>query len=177
MVSRDLAMAVGTAIHGFLEMADLGSDLSLQVRESRDQLVAEVARDLGADRVSEAEKAVDDMLARITAGRILERLSTIGSAVVARELPVYGWEEGGDGPGAVISGIVDLVYRDPDDERLVVADYKTDVLDGDDALEQRVGVYTPQVGAYARILRDALDLDEEPHTELWFLAADRVIRI
>ena len=76
-----------------------------------------------------------------------------------------------------ISGIVDLVYRDLDDGGLVVADYKTDALDDEDALDERARVYEPQVAAYAKILREALDLDEEPHTELWFLAADRIVRL
>jgi ATP-dependent helicase/nuclease subunit A len=176
-MSRDLAMAIGTAIHRFLETADLGSDLSEQVKERRDRLVAEVARGLDEERVRQAEKTIDEMLARIAAGRCLDRLSALGPAVVARELPIYGWEEGGDGPSAVVSGIVDLVYRDPDDARLVVADYKTDSVDGGAALDLRARVYAPQVATYARILRDALGLDEEPHTELWFLAADRILRL
>ena len=91
--------------------------------------------------------------------------------------PVFGWEASDDAPGAVVSGIVDLVYRDPDDGRVVVADYKTDALDGETAIKERVRVYEPQVASYARILRDALGLDEEPHTELWFLAADRIVRL
>jgi ATP-dependent exoDNAse (exonuclease V) beta subunit len=175
--SRDLAMAVGTAVHGLLETLDLGSELAGQVEESRDRLVAEVLRAAGEDQASDAEKTIDAVLARIVAGPCLERLSALAPSVVARELPVFGWEEPGDGPGVVISGIVDLVYRDPDDGRVVVADYKTDALDNEDAIEQRARVYQPQVAAYARILRDALDLDEEPHTELWFLAADRIVRL
>jgi ATP-dependent exoDNAse (exonuclease V) beta subunit len=77
----------------------------------------------------------------------------------------------------VVSGIVDLVYRDPDDGRLVVADYKTDALADQLALEERAQSYEPQVAAYARILRKALDLEEKPHTELWFLAADTIVRL
>jgi ATP-dependent helicase/nuclease subunit A len=175
--SRDLAMAIGTAVHGFLETVDLGSDLTIQMEESRERLVAEVGRGLDEDRVAEAEQTIDGLLVRIAAGSCLRRLSALAPTVVARELPVFGWEEPGEGPGAVVSGIVDLVYRDPDDGRLVVADYKTDALDDADALEERARVYEPQVAAYARILRDALDLDQEPHTELWFLAADRIVRL
>ena len=101
----------------------------------------------------------------------------LAPAVIARELPVFGWEEKEGAPGTVVSGIVDLAYRDPDDGRLVVADYKTDAIDGGDELEERALVYEPQVRAYAKILRDALDLEEEPHAELWFLAADRIVRL
>jgi ATP-dependent exoDNAse (exonuclease V) beta subunit len=127
--------------------------------------------------VPEAEKIIDDLLTRLAAGPCLDRLSALAPAVIARELPGFGWEKSDDAPGTVVSGIVDLVYRDPDDGRLVVADYKTDALDDEAAVEERSRVYEPQVEAYAKILRDALDLDEEPHTELWFLAADRIVRL
>jgi ATP-dependent helicase/nuclease subunit A len=177
MGSRDLAMAIGTAVHGLLETVDLGSDLTKQVEESRDRLVTEIASGLDEDQVPEAEKTIDGLLARLAAGPCLERLSALAPAVIARELPVFGWEESENAPGTVVSGIVDLVYRDPDDSHLVVADYKTDAVDDEDALGERARIYEPQVAAYARILRDALDLDEEPHTELWFLAADRIIRL
>jgi ATP-dependent exoDNAse (exonuclease V) beta subunit len=76
-----------------------------------------------------------------------------------------------------VTGFVDLVYRDPDDDRVVVADYKTDHIEGEEAIAERIGVYAPQVRIYARALRDALDLDHEPHVELWFLAADRIVRL
>jgi ATP-dependent helicase/nuclease subunit A len=175
--SRDLAMAIGTAVHGLLERVDLDSDLLKQVGESRDRLITEVVRGLDEDEAPEAEKILDGLLARIAASPCLERLSALAPAVVARELPVFGWEDSEDGPGVVVSGIVDLVYRDPDDGRLVVADYKTDAVDDEDALEERAQVYEPQVAAYATILRNALDIDKEPHTELWFLAADRIVRL
>ncbi|MCW8985560.1 MAG: PD-(D/E)XK nuclease family protein, partial [Thermoanaerobaculales bacterium] len=175
--SRDLAMAIGTAVHRLLETVDLGADLGEQVRQSRDRVVAEVAGGLHDVQVPEAEKSIDDLLARLAAGSCLDRLSALAPAVIARELPVFGWEEKQGAPATVVSGIVDLAYRDPDDGRLVVADYKTDAVDGEDELEERARVYEPQVRAYAKILRDALDLEEDPHTELWFLAADRIVRL
>lgn len=170
-------MAIGTAVHQLLETIDLDADLRAQVGESRDRLVTDIIGGLDEDHVEEAEKAIGDLLAKVAAGPCLDRLTTLASAVVARELPVFGWEQREGAPGTVVSGIIDLVYRDPADGRLVVADYKTDALDGEAALGERAGVYEPQVHAYARILRDALDLEEEPHMELWFLAADRIVRL
>ena len=82
-----------------------------------------------------------------------------------------------DAPVGFRSGVVDLLYRDPQRDEWVVADYKTDAVAGDEELDGRASVYRPQVETYARILRDALDLDEEPHTELWFLVADKIIRL
>jgi ATP-dependent helicase/nuclease subunit A len=175
--SRDLAMAIGSSIHGFLETVDLGSDLGEQIEESRDRMLSELVRGLDEERAQEAGAVFGDLLNRIASGSCLKRLSALASLVVSRELPVYGWEAIDDGPDAVISGIVDLVYHDPDDGRLVVADYKTDAVDDEAGLAERAGVYEPQVRTYAKILCDALELEQEPHTELWFLAADRIVRL
>ena len=175
--SRDLAMAIGTAIHGLLETLVLDEDLCAQVEKSRDGLVTGIVGGMDEEQVVEVEEIIDRLLATIAAGPCLERLSAVAQGVIARELPVYGWEVSENAPGTVVSGIVDLVYRDPDDGRLVVADYKTDALADQTAIDDRTLVYEPQVRVYARILRDALDLDEEPHTELWFLAADTIVRL
>jgi len=175
--SRGLAMAIGTAIHRLLETVDLDADLRAQVAENRDLLVTDVIGGLVDHQVSEAEGLIDDLLAKLAAGRCLERLSKVVPCVIARELPVFGWEESEGAPGTVVSGIVDLLYRDPDDGRLVVADYKTDAVDGEDEIEERTGIYEPQVGAYAKILCEAMGLEEEPHKELWFLAADKIVRL
>ena len=106
------------------------------------------------------------------------RLAALAPQVVARELPVLLWEERPEGePNAVISGIVDLVYSDPDDGCLVVADYKTDYVKEDLELEKRRRIYEPQLQTYAQTLKTALKLDHEPHTELWFLNADRIVRL
>ena len=175
--SRDLAMAIGTAVHRLLETVDLGADLAAQVGESRDRMVAEVVGGLDDAQMPEAEKIIDDLLASLTSSPCLERLSALTPAVIAREMPIFGWEESDDAPGTVVSGIVDLVYRDPDDGRLVVADYKTDAVHSETEIEERARVYEPQVRTYAKILHDALALDQEPHTELWFLAADRIVRL
>jgi ATP-dependent helicase/nuclease subunit A len=175
--SRDLAMAIGTAVHRLLETIDLGEGLANQVLESREIVVSEITTGMEPNAARGAAKEVDDLLHHLASSACLEQLSTLAPALVARELPVYGWEESEEGPGTVVSGIVDLVYRDPEDGKLVVADYKTDALVGDDAFEERAEVYRPQVHTYAKILRDALDLAEEPHVELWFLAADRIVRL
>jgi ATP-dependent helicase/nuclease subunit A len=174
---RDTAMAIGTAVHRLLETIDLDADLPAQVLGSRDGVVHEVVFGVDEGEARSAVETIEELLNGLAASACLEHLSALAPAIVARELPVYGWHEDEHGPGVAISGIVDLVYRDPDDGRVVVADYKTDVVDGDEALEDRSAVYQPQVETYAKILRDALDLEEEPHVELWFLAADRIVRL
>jgi len=171
---RRLAMALGTAVHSMLETLDLGRQLSPQVLARTPDIVSALVSESGTVGT---EAIVDEMLRRVAGGLCLARLESVAGGVLSRELPVFGWEENADGPGAVVSGLVDLVYRDPDDGRIVVADYKTDAVDDEAAIEERAKVYEPQVRIYARLLRDALDLEEEPHTELWFLAADRIVRL
>jgi len=76
-----------------------------------------------------------------------------------------------------VSGIIDLVYRDPGDGRLVVADFKTDALETDAEIEGRIEAYSSQLEIYARALEEALDLDYRPYTELWFLHPDQIVRL
>jgi ATP-dependent exoDNAse (exonuclease V) beta subunit len=171
---QGLAMTLGTAVHEMLEVLDLDRELAPQVAGHRVEIVSE----LGSGRDGEeAERRADELLTRITEGECLGRLASVAPNVLSRELSVLLWSEEEGAPGAVVSGIVDLVYRDPEDGRLVVADYKTDRIEDADALAERTHVYEPQVRIYARALREALDLDHEPHIELWFLDADRIVRL
>ena len=171
---RGLAMALGTAVHEMLEVLDLDRELAPQIAEHR----ARIASELRSDRDGEeAGRRADELLTRIAGGECLRRLEAVAPNVLSRELPVLLWSPEEGAPGAVVSGIVDLVYRDPDDGRLVVADYKTDRIQGDEALDERTSIYEPQVRIYARALQEALALDHEPHTELWFLDADTIVRL
>ena len=173
-IGRGSAMALGTAVHDMLETLDLSSELAPQIAKHRARIVSELESGSDSD---EAKRRAEDLLTRLAKGSCLARLTAVADHVLARELSVMLWSEEPAFPGAVVSGFVDLVYRDPEDGRIVVADYKTDALDDDVALEDRVRVYEPQVRTYARALREALDLDTEPHVELWFLAADRIVRL
>jgi ATP-dependent helicase/nuclease subunit A len=171
---RGPAMAVGTAVHQLLETLDLGSGLAAQIEERRTQVVGELCSGPGG---SEAVRWADELLTRLASGDCLARLQQVAGLVLARELPVLLWSERRGAPGAVVSGIVDLLYRDPGDGRLVVADYKTDLLEGEEDIAARTAVYETQIRTYAGALRQALSLDEDPHVELWFLAADRIVRL
>jgi len=173
-VDRDLAMALGSAIHRVLELVDLEGDLAAQIAAQRDCILRELSLGRNADDV---KQRLDDLLGRLLDGGCLRRLASQAGAVVARELPVVMWREEGDEPGAVISGIIDLVYRDHEDGRLVVADFKTDAVETDAEVDGRIEAYSSQLEIYANALEKALDLDHRPHTELWFLWADRIERL
>ena len=171
---RGLAMALGTAVHQMLEVLDLDRELAPQITEHRAGIVSELG--LGRDG-EEAGRRAEELLRRIAEGECLIRLGSVAPNVLSRELPVLLWSEEEGAPGAVVSGIVDLIYRDPEDGRLVVADYKTDRREDAESRAERTQVYEPQVRIYVRALQKALNLDHEPHTELWFLAADRIVRL
>ena len=75
----------------------------------------------------------------------------------------------------VVSGTIDLLYRDPATGRLVVADYKTDEVR---RFSMPASPSTPPRGLRtSAALREALDPEEPPRFELWFLQADRVVEV
>jgi len=80
-------------------------------------------------------------------------------------------------PAGYLSGRVDLVYRDPDTEEIVVADFKTDELPDGEACRQRAETYRPQAELYGRALQEGLALEAPPRLELWFLARDVTLRL
>jgi hypothetical protein len=57
------------------------------------------------------------------------------------------------------------VYRDPEDGGLVVVDYKT-------GRQREADAHAAQGMRYARAIRDALGLADEPRFEAWYLAWD-----
>ena len=104
---------------------------------------------------------------RFAAGPLAARLAALAPHVVARELPVWTLPAGdGEGePVGFVAGAIDLLYRDPESGRLVVADYKTDAVDGAD-LAAHAARYAGQGAAYVRAVAGALGLPEPPRFEL-----------
>ena len=173
---NDFAAAVGTEIHRLLETFDFAEDLPKQIEARRSAIVAAVCGGLRADEAQSAIARVVALLDRLAEGDCLSRLAELTPFVAARELEVFLAPDMDDGT-SVISGAVDLVYTDPEDGRLVIADYKTDAVAADAEIADRVERYRPQLETYARAVERALALDEMPHTELWFLHADRIVRL
>jgi ATP-dependent exoDNAse (exonuclease V) beta subunit len=126
-----------------------------------------------AEAIARAER----LLARFAAGELGARLRRLAPHVVARELPVLLPPDPADprAPAGFLAGRIDLLYRDPDTGEWVVADYKTDALDGEEALAERARAYAAQGVGYLRAVCEALRLDRAPRFELWFLEADRVV--
>ena len=81
------------------------------------------------------------------------------------------------GPVGACIGTMDLLYRDPDNGALVVADYKTDAVQGEAELEERARAYAAQGEVYVDAVRRFLSDPPEVRFELWFLAADRIVSV
>ena len=167
---REAAMAAGGAVHRALETWDLFADPGEESRRQRDLLPSYLARLAEGAVLDRAHPLAQSLLDRFAASGLLIRLRDLREHVLARELPVL-LPPSGHAVG-VISGTIDLLYRDPATGRLVVADYKTD---DPETLEARVAVYAPQGATYVRALAEALGLEEPPRFELWFLQANRVV--
>jgi len=167
---RSLATAVGSAVHRMMENLDLDGDLSVQLREGLEQGLSDIEAKVDAEAFAHARERFGVLIDRIAGGTSLQRLASLAPRVVGREIAIVAPPQKNRGPTGAITGFIDLVYRDPDDDRLVVADYKTDAVETGEEIDGRVHSYEPQVRTYARALLEALELDSEPHVELWFLA-------
>jgi len=170
-----VAAVVGTTVHRLLEEFDLDGDFAEQLGDRRSRLEEAVIDRLDPDLHQAGVERLAAIFDGLTGGRCLGRLAAVAGHIAARELDVLLPPTDDDGT-SVVAGAVDLVYTDPDDGRLVIADYKTDTVATDKELSQRVERYRSQLETYAHALKQALGLDDEPHTELWFLHPDRIVR-
>lgn len=176
MPVRSAATAAGTAVHAMLEGLDLSLPLAPQLAASAARLHEWVPEGLDEVATRAARRRVGELLGGLEGSACLRRLEAVAGDVVARELPLLDRVRQDDAVGFV-AGTVDLLYRDPADDGLVVADYKTDAVADDAALAERVERYRPQLERYALILTEALGLPTSPRCELWFLEADRIVEV
>lgn len=176
VIDRAAAMAAGGAIHRALEEWDLAADPRKEAGRQRSLLPAYLAALVEGDELERSLPVAGSLLDTFAAGPLLARLRGLKDHLVARELPVLlPPGEGDHSPVGVVSGAIDLLYRDPGDGRIVIADYKTDEVATDGEIQARAAVYAPQGALYTRAIQEALELDEAPRFELWFLRVGRVV--
>jgi len=175
---REVARAVGSAVHAVLETLDLGVPRD----EARARADAGVERRLEAARLGPAAAHARAQVRRVLDGffdgPLHAALVGLGPHVVARELPILlapGPADGPDAPVGCWSGVADLVYRDPTTGEVVVADYKTDRAAGEGG--PPAPRYRAQGLVYARAVQAALGLAALPRFELWWLASGKVERV
>jgi ATP-dependent helicase/nuclease subunit A len=175
---REAAMAAGGAVHRALEEWDLAADPRQELERQRALLPAYLTPLAGGDALERALPRAAELLEHFAASSLLNRLRELRTAILARELPVL--IPPGTGPHApvgVVTGAIDLLYRDPATGEVVIADYKTDEVATAADLDRRAAAYAPQGAAYVRAVQEALELKKAPRFELWFLRADRVVAV
>lgn len=176
-IDRAAAMAAGGAIHRALEEWDLAADPQKEMGRQRALLPAYLAALVEGDELGRAVPVAESLLEILAEGPLLKRLRTLKDHVLARELPVLlPPGEGERSPVGVVSGAIDLLYRDPRDGRIVIADYKTDEVETEEEIAARAAVYAPQGALYSRAVLEALELEQAPRFELWFLRAGRMVQ-
>jgi ATP-dependent helicase/nuclease subunit A len=154
--ARAVARAVGTALHDVLERWDFRN-----AKVAQSLLSAAVTRAVRASGAPEPQVLAE-------ARALLESLVTsalpkaLGSLeILGRELPLVFR----DSDGRAWSGTLDLLYRDPADGALVVADYKTDSKPDAEARER----YRKQLAVYARGVARLFPDEPPPRLELVWL--------
>jgi ATP-dependent helicase/nuclease subunit A len=175
---REAAMAAGGAVHRALEEWDLAVGPQMELERQRRLLRAYLTPLAGGDALERALPRAAELLEHFAASGLLRRLLELRDSILARELPVL--IPPGDGPHApvgVVTGAIDLLYRDPATGEIVIADYKTDETATAADLDRRAAAYAPQGAAYMRAIQEALELKKAPRFELWFLRADRVVPV
>jgi ATP-dependent helicase/nuclease subunit A len=175
--AAEVARAVGTAVHGALEALDLATDADAEVARLREVLADALRSLVDPERFDAALDEAADLLDAVVAGPLFARLRDLAGRVVARELPVLAPPETERGPVGFVSGAIDLLYRDPESDELVVADYKTDRVPSGTALAEHGRRYAGQGAVYCRAVRNAFDLPYTPRFELWYLQREEILPV
>jgi ATP-dependent exoDNAse (exonuclease V) beta subunit len=176
--ARDVAAAAGTAVHRVLEELSLDGELREELARASDGVGAWIDAQASGGQGEAALASARETLARFGEGPLLARLAAVRGGVIARELPVLlPADPGGEGAVGFVAGSIDLLYRDPDSDELVVVDYKTDRVEGKAALGERAERYRGQARHYRRAVQEALDLAAPPRFELWFLHAGAIVPV
>lgn len=175
LLDRPTALAVGKVVHRALEEWDLEAEPDAEWRHRLEQALAVIETEVDGpveSRPAKVERAGDwcrELFDRLRHGELLGRLHQAAPAIIARELPVLVARQEDDDPVVGVSGTVDLLLRDDRDGELVVVDYKTDEIEGEEEVRARAAAYAPQLAVYTRAVKAALGLERRPRAELWFL--------
>ncbi|MBP7146277.1 MAG: UvrD-helicase domain-containing protein [Acidobacteria bacterium] len=171
-LTRDAALALGTAVHRVLETFDFGADPREETRRQAARLERLLSASLGPESLEQARVAARDLVQRLRSNGLLARLARLAPHVIGREVPLLLTRGGGRGPVGAFVGSIDLLYRDPANGEIVVADFKTDPVEGPE-LAARARAYAAQGELYLDAVRAAWP--GPARFELWFLHAGEVV--
>jgi ATP-dependent helicase/nuclease subunit A len=174
--SRRVARAVGVAVHRVLELSDLTVNRAEEFERRLESLGGMLPCLVHVNDLPGALERARALLVGMRDNGLWDRFFDLQTDVVARELDVLlvPTLELGEATGYV-SGNIDLLYRDSASGEWVIADYKSDFVDTEAELEERIAGYRAQGRTYVKALRGALQLPDDPRFELWFLHPGRVV--
>ncbi len=168
------AREVGTTVHRVLEQIDLelSAETALELELGRLEQTANGL--VPPNQVAEVAGQARQVLEQMDNNGLLHELFERRQQILGREIPVLlpAHEH-----GSTIVGTLDLLYRDPADNNLVVADFKSDhVRDVKDAA-QLVQAYQAQGRIYCQAVELMFPDEEPPRFELWFLRAGQICAV
>ncbi|HKB06796.1 MAG TPA: PD-(D/E)XK nuclease family protein, partial [Candidatus Polarisedimenticolia bacterium] len=147
--AREVARLAGSAVHAALQRWDFRD--APRLRDLGRQTAARVLEEDAAQATPERRRRVvgetAEIIEEFLRSPLPARLASL--PLLGREVPVLFRDE----TGATWSGACDLVYRD-ERGRLVIADYKTERLDGPPAVAAER--HRPQMEIYREAFRRAL---------------------
>jgi ATP-dependent helicase/nuclease subunit A len=159
--ASELGRALGTALHDVLERWDFRQPEA--ARALLPAAVTSAARLTGVEPES-LTRAAQPLLETLLKSELPASLARV--EILGRELPLLLR----DADGKAWSGTLDLLYRDPANGRLVVADYKSDAAPDADTRAS----YRAQLEVYARGVARLFPGDAPPELELiWLRSGQR----
>jgi ATP-dependent helicase/nuclease subunit A len=145
----DLARLTGVCAHAVLEQWDFArpcAEINMVIEQTIRRYVAQDQTQLMADVTEDLTALFRNFLLSSEPYRRLQRATVLG-----REVPFVMPA----GEGQVMEGVIDLIYRL--DDRIWIADYKTDDVAAEDA-PARADHYRLQAVMYSRAVENALGL-------------------
>ncbi len=165
------AREVGTTVHRVLEQIDLSltaeQALELEIQNLRQTAQGLVPSEQVLEVVSQARQVLEQM----DNNGLLHELFERKPHILGREVPVLLPDSR---KGSTIVGTLDLLYRDPADNNLVVADFKSDQVRDVKGTAQLVQAYQAQGRIYCQAVELMFPQEEPPRFELWFLRAGQI---
>lgn len=177
--ARAAAKAAGSAIHAALQHYAFSLSEEDAFEDMRSTAEATLPRLVAPEQLDEARALCASILDCLHGSELLHRLRGLEKLVLGREVPILTSAplDHTPAPLGFCPGFVDLLYRDPTTGEVVVADYKTDRLQGPLQLKQRARHYEQQGRIYCRALKETLGPEQGVRFELWFLRYDQIERI
>jgi ATP-dependent exoDNAse (exonuclease V) beta subunit len=170
------ARVIGSAIHRALEMFDFSADEEVEIEYQRDALARNLAQTAASDHAEATVAAGIQLWNQIARGSLFARLRKLSDRIIARELSVLSPPTDDEGPVGYFTGLIDLVYRDPSNDQMVIVDYKTGAVGDWEGRRSPMESHSEQGDAYKRALESAFELAYTPRFELWFLRDDEIVR-